>query len=106
MSLSVDGVWKAGVWATTVWANGVWREGTPTPTSTTAPSAGNWDKLRKKKKPRTIRYSDFESRDAYEKALRDLLKPERTVIIEPEPPFEEEDEDDEILLAAISKVLH
>lgn len=67
-----------------------------------APSAGNWDKLlkKKKRKAKTIRFSDFDSREEYAKALAALAMP----IVRHEDPVE--DDDDHILMALVTRILH
>jgi hypothetical protein len=106
MSLTVDGFWKAGFWSTTFWADGFWFEGTPTPTPTpVVQGRGSWDKLKgKKKKPKVLKFSEFESRDALAQALKAEIQP-KTIIVDPQPPLGENDDDD-IILAALSKILH
>jgi hypothetical protein len=79
---------------------GFFGEITPTPTG-----RGSWDKTRgKKKKPKAIRFSDFESREALAAAVKQAIEP-KTKIIEPTPPLGEND-DDAILMAAVSKLIH
>ena len=55
-------------------------------------------KRKKKKKGTVIRYSDFESRDAYAAALQAAVIPQ--VISVPM------DEDDDLILALLARVLH
>ena len=107
MSLTVDGVWKGGVWASTVWASGVWFE----PASAVGgPQAGggNWFKPRKDKKGKVIRFSDFDSREAYEAALREALRQIPIVHVDHDVPTPTEtiDDEDEAILVAISRILH
>ena len=69
---------------------------------------GSWDAFRQKKKKRGtfIRRSDFESIEAYKESLAKLFPVEpKTQIIEPVSPLDDVD-DDEILLIAISRLLH
>ena len=69
---------------------------------------GSWDKLRKqkKRKPQVIRRSDFESIEAYRQAMTALFPVEpKTKIIEPVPPLDDGD-DDALILAAVSRLLH
>lgn len=61
---------------------------------------------KRRRKGKIIRFSDFDSREAYEEAIRAAITPVTVpTITEPIPPLEE-DEDDEILIAAISRILH
>lgn len=67
---------------------------------------GNWDKFSgKKRKPKVMRYSDVASREAIAAALKVPSEP-RTVFIEPESPIGDENDDDAILLAVVSKLIH
>jgi len=63
---------------------------------------GNWPKKKRKRNTRVMRYSDLEAREAYEQSLQPVSP--KTIFIEPESPLE--DDDDEILIAAVSKLLH
>lgn len=107
MSLTVDGVWKVGVWATTVWADGVWREGAAPAVVTRAETGAARYYPRKKKKPiDVVRWSDFETREKRAEALAQALA---TAAIPIKPFVEEEDMeelDDEILLKALTVILH
>lgn len=85
-------------------------------------SVGNWNLLkagsRKKKKPLLIKFSDFETRDRYEAALREAAMPlvvAKTIEseitnnfqIEPKAEILEPDSDDDIiLLAVIKRIFH
>jgi len=62
-------------------------------------------KKKRKSKTKVIRFSDFESREAYAAALRAAIPEPKTVIVDPEPPLGEND-DDNLLIAAISKLIH
>lgn len=114
MSLSVDGVWKTGVWDQTVWADGVWREGSYAPPAPATVSTGGGTSGKKKKKSRgtVIRWSDFETRDAYasavEKAAKELA--ESSIPLDAVSTDGEVDEDilrdDEIILMTIARILH
>ena len=105
MSLTVDGLWKAGVWATTVWADGVWSEGgVVPPVAVVQAGGGNIDWLkRKKKKGLVLKYSDFESRDAYQEAFAKAMAAAALLIAKIEQTNEQYEEtfgdDDEILKA-------
>lgn len=106
MSLEVDGFWKAGFWSTTFWAEGFWFEGAPAPTPVVETQGRGNINWKKKRKGKTIRFSDFETREEYAKALAAAALP----IIQPKhdvpAPIEEEDEDDEILMALLTKIIH
>jgi Asp-tRNA(Asn)/Glu-tRNA(Gln) amidotransferase A subunit family amidase len=65
----------------------------------------------RRKKPRIIRYSDFESREQYEKELRKAVQTEvevlATKLAETSISIEEDDfDDDDALLKALIVVLH
>ena len=64
----------------------------------TATTGGGTSKRRKRARKPVIRFSDFESRDAYEAALQPTINPVSEVIEAPP------DDDDLILL--IARVLH
>lgn len=76
---------------------------TPTPTEVAGRGNINWKKRRRGK---VVRFSDFETREEYAKALAAAALP----IIQPRhdvpAPIEEEDEDDEILMALLTKIIH
>jgi uncharacterized protein YeaO (DUF488 family) len=65
---------------------------------------------RKRKKPRIIRYSDFESREQYEKELRKAVQSEvevlATQLAETSISIEEDDFDEDDALLRILVVLH
>lgn len=68
--------------------------------STERPGGGSPPRFRKRRSGKVIRYSDFESRDDYEKALLAAASP----LIVPMPEIQEADEgeaDDEALLKAL-----
>jgi len=73
MSLSIDGFWKSGFWSETFWADGFWFEGTPIQT---APSAGNIDWLRRKKRGLTVAelIARMHREEAEEKLRLDRIK--------------------------------
>ena len=92
-------VWATGVWADDVWADNVWfGMGGGTPAVAEVQRGGT--SSRRKKRGRVIRYSDFRSRDEYEKALA------AAVVFTPVVPevFQADDdsEDDEALIEAIT----
>lgn len=72
--------------------------------SSAAEGRGNWKLDKKRKRPKVIRFSDFDSREAIAKALKVEIAP-NIVIIEPPSPLGEND-DDAILLAVVSRLLH
>ncbi len=89
----------------------------PTPPSDTPDGAGNLDWLnkgpgRKKRKSRVIRFSDFETREAYEKALQEAasaLAAQAIPVsrISETGAVEDDDlEDDEAILMALMRILH
>ena len=65
---------------------------------------GGGGSKRKAKRPKRIRYSDFESREAFEKAFRaGIVAP----MSEPPPPIRiEEDDDDDAVVANLLMLLH
>lgn len=75
-----------------------------------ADGRGSWDAFRKQKKKRgkVIRRSEYESIEAYRQAMAAMFPVEpKTKIIEPVPPLQESgDDDDTIILAAVSRLLH
>jgi hypothetical protein len=60
---------------------------------TPAPTPGGWQAWdsKKKRKTRVIRYSDFESRDAYEAELRKAIPIPRPIVVESAQDLEDED---------------
>lgn len=64
---------------------------------------GGTSKGRKRAKKPRIRFSDFESRDAYQAALQAILNPPQPAVI---ATATEEDDDDEVILLALTKVIH
>lgn len=65
---------------------------------------GNWNLL-KKNRPKRMRYSDLEARKALAIARRAYSTAElKTTFIEPESPTD--NDDDHILIAAVSKLIH
>ena len=90
------------VWGN-AWANAwgsSWRTAvTPAPTTQT----GGGGSKRKVKRPKRIRYSDFESREAFEKAFRAGIVPPMS---EPPPPIRIEEDDDDAVVANLLMLLH
>lgn len=90
----------------------------PAPTTPVIDGAGNLDWLnkgpgRKKRKSKVIRFSDFETREAYEAELQKAAEalaaqaiPVSSVSAETGAVEDDELEDDEILLMAIMRVIH
>jgi hypothetical protein len=62
----------------------------------------------KKKKPKRIRRSEYESVEAYKTAMAALLAPEpKTEIIEQVSPLiDSGEDDDEVILMAVARLLH
>lgn len=106
MSLSVDGVWKAGVWAATVWGNCVWFEPGCASAPTEAPGGGTSSR---RKKRRVIRLSDLDERERQEALASIPVRPfddiERAAA-ELAEADEEEQEEDELILMAITRLYH
>ena len=64
------------------------------------PGAGASRSYKKKKRGRVIRYSDFESREEYARALQAAVIAPPMVVSVPM------DEDDDLILALLARVLH
>lgn len=98
----------SGIFNSGIFNNAAFNVGTGVPVVVSAPEItgrGSWNlDKRKRKKPKGLRYSDFETREQIAEALKAQIAP-KTIFIEPKSPIEETD-DDALILAAFSRLLH
>lgn len=111
--------WKVGAWATSSWVGmgggppNAWRGATtPVPTSDDDNGLGNtnWLKTKAPKKKRAVRRSDYVHQQEYEEAVKAAMALAAASVpvasITDDGTGDEELEDDELLLMALTRILH